>query len=154
MKTMCFSALASFLLLTSAFAQNFEITGFGGGQFTGGVDLSTTIFDRVEVDNSATYGVSLGYLLGEHYGVEFEWNHSQADTRLEPRAGGPGVRIFSLNQNQYMGNFLFHFMDREAKLRPYMFFGLGASDRTSRVLPDLLSPSAVARNTTSASILV
>jgi hypothetical protein len=127
MKTTFFSALASFFLLTSAFAQNVEVTGYVGGKFTGGVDLSTTIFDRVEVDNSANYGISLGYLLGEHAGVEFQWDHASADTRLEPRTGGPSIKIFSLNQNQYMGNFLFHFKEREAKLRPYMFFGLGAS---------------------------
>lgn len=130
MKSIFFSALASFLLLTSAsaFAQNIEVTGYVGGQITGGVDLSTTIFDRVEVDNSVNYGLSVGYLLGENYGVEFQWNHSQADTRLEPRSGGSSVRLFSLNQNQYMGNLLFHFTEREAKLRPFVFFGLGASD--------------------------
>ena len=121
-------ALTAILFLTPASAQNVEVTGYVGGKFTGGADLSTTIFQRIEVDNSTNYGVSLGYLLGEHYGVEFQWDHSQADTRLEPRGGGPTIRIFSLNQNQYMGNFLFHFKDREAKLRPYMFFGLGASD--------------------------
>jgi hypothetical protein len=118
------------LLFTSAFAfaQNVEITGYGGGQINGGIDLSTTLFKRIEVANSANYGAILGYLVGEHYGVEFQWNHNRGDTRAEPLLGGPSVPIFTLNSNQYMGNFLFHFTGKETKLRPFVFFGLGANN--------------------------
>jgi opacity protein-like surface antigen len=129
-KTTLLLGFASLLLFTSAsaFAQNFEITGHVGAQLNGGLDLSTTQFERIEVGNSTNYGVSLGYLLGDYYGLEFEWNHTQADTKAEPLFGGPDIDIFSLNHNQYMGNFLFHLTDREAKLRPFAFVGLGASD--------------------------
>jgi opacity protein-like surface antigen len=125
-------AFASLLLLTPvfAFAQNFEITGYGGGQVNGGIDLSTTLFRRIEVKDSANYGVIAGYLVGEHAGVEFQWNRNQGDTTAEPLAGGSGFKIFSLNSNQYMGNFLFHATNKEARLRPFIFFGLGANHLT------------------------
>lgn len=130
-KTILLPALALFLftLLTPAFlfAQNVEITGYGGGQINGGLDLSTTIFQRIEVGNSTNYGVILGYLVGEHGSVEFQWNRNQADTTAEPLVGGPSVKVFSLNSNQYMGNFLFHLTPRETPLRPFVFFGLGAN---------------------------
>ena len=118
------------LLLTSpfAYAQNFEITGYGGGQVNGGLDLSTALFRRIEVGNGANYGVILGYLVGEHGSVEFQWNHSEADTSAEPLAGGSSVTVFSLHQNQYMGNFLLHFAPREHKFRPFVLFGLGANN--------------------------
>jgi hypothetical protein len=122
------STLILLLLLAPAFSQNVEITGHVGGQFNGGLDLSTSLFRRIEVGNSTNYGVTAGYLLGEHYGVEFQWNHTQADTLAQPVGSGSDIKVFNLNQNQYMGNFVFHFTEREAKLRPFAFFGLGASD--------------------------
>jgi opacity protein-like surface antigen len=130
LKTRIFSAVAIFFFLTSAsaFAQNVEITGHYGGQVNGGLDVSTILFDRLEVENSSSYGVSVGYLVGERGGIEFQWNHSQSDTVAEPVGGGSNIRLFSLNQNQYMGNFLYHFTDREHKLRPFFLVGLGASD--------------------------
>jgi opacity protein-like surface antigen len=115
-------------LLPCASAQNFEVTGHIGGQLNGGLDLSTSLFDRIEVGNSMNYGLTAGYLLGEHGGIEFQWNHTQADTVAQFVGGGSDVNVFKLNQNQYMGNFLFHLTDREAKLRPFLLFGMGASD--------------------------
>ena len=129
-KKVALSALIVLFLLTSAFSQNVELTGYVGGQLNGGLDLSTSLFRRIEVENSMNYGLSAGYLVGEHYGVEFQWNHSKADTLAQPAGGGSDIKVFALNQDQYMGNFLFHFTDREAKLRPFAFFGLGLA--TSR----------------------
>ena len=118
----------SLVLLPSAFAQNFEISGHIGRQFNGGIDLSTSLFQRIDVADSTNFGATAGYLLGDHYGVEFQWNHTRADTSAQPLGGGPEVKIFTLNQNQYMGNFVFHFTGRESRLRPFAFIGHGASD--------------------------
>jgi len=126
-QTVVFSCL-TLVLLPSAFAQNFEISGHIGRQFNGGIDLSTSLFQRIDVADSTNYGATAGYLFGEHYGVEFQWNHTRADTSAQPFGGGSSVKIFTLNQNQYMGNFVFHFTGQESRLRPFAFFGLGASD--------------------------
>ena len=134
-KTSFLSISACFFLLTPAFAQNFEIGANVGGQINGGLDLSTTLFHRIEVGNSLNYGITAGYLLGEHYGIEFQWNKNQAGTRAQPIGGGSSIKVFNLNQNQYMGNFLLHLTDREERFRPFVFFGLGANsldpDRSS-----------------------
>ena len=116
------------LLLSGASAQNFELTGHLGGQFNGGLDLSTSLFHRIEVGNSMNYGITAGYLMGERFGLEFQWNRTHSDTVAQPLSGATGVKLFNLNQDQYMGNFVFHFTDRESKLRPFAFVGLGASD--------------------------
>ena len=124
------AALAIILVLTprSGFGQgNIELGAYGGGQINGGVDLTTTLFHRIDVGNSVNYGLTLGYLLGEHYGVEFQWNHSDAGTRAQPIGGVSSIKVFNLTQNQYMGNFLVHLTPRETMLRPYIFFGLGAN---------------------------
>ena len=111
----------------SAAAQNVEITGQVGGQINGGADLSTSVFHRIEVANGANYGITAGYLVGEHYGVEFQWNQNEADTRGQPIGGLPSAKLFTLRQDQYMGNFLFHLTSKDAMLRPFVFFGLGAN---------------------------
>src|SRR4029077_17131478 len=88
-KTILLSALTLFVLLPSAFAQKIELTGLIGGQLNGGVDLSTSLFHRIDVHNSTNYGATVGYLFGEYYGVELQWNHTRADTVAQPLGGGP-----------------------------------------------------------------
>jgi opacity protein-like surface antigen len=131
MKTRILSAITSFLLVISAaaFAQQFEITPHIGYQLNGGLDnFSTTLFDRLEVENGMNYGVTVGYLPGDVFGFEFDWTHTQSDTLAEPFGGGQSVKLFSLNQNQYMGNVVWHFAPQETKLRPFAFIGLGANN--------------------------
>jgi hypothetical protein len=72
-KTILLLAVGGFFLtpVISFAQQNFEIGGYVGGQINGGVDLSTTLFHRIEVQNGTNYGITAGYLLGEHAGVEF-----------------------------------------------------------------------------------
>jgi len=126
-KIILLSVITSVGLLPSALAQRFEVTGNIGYQVNGGLDLSTSLFRRIEVGNSTNYGASAGYLFGELYGAEFQWNHTRADTVAQPQGGGSDIKVFTLNQNQYMGNFLLHFTHHESPLRPFVFVGLGAS---------------------------
>ena len=126
-RTILLSALTSFVVLPSAFAQRVELTGLIGSQLNGGVDLSTSLFHRIDVQNSTNYGATAGILFGDYYGLELQWNHTRGDTIAQPRGGGSGVKVFTLNQNQYMGNFVLHFKSEESRLRPFAFVGLGAS---------------------------
>jgi opacity protein-like surface antigen len=121
------TACTTLAFLTSAFAQNFEFTAHVGGQINGGLDLATSLFHRFEVANGVNYGVAAGYLLGEHAGVEFMWNQNKADVRAQPFGGFSSIKLFTMTQNQYLGNFLFHFTPREDKLRPFLLAGLGAT---------------------------
>lgn len=117
------------LVAPIAWAQRgIEVTPFIGGQINGGVDLSTALFKRIDVQNGLNYGVSGSYLIGTYTGVEFMWNHNQADTLAQPVGGGAGLKVFSLNSNQYLGDFLIHFKNRESRLRPFLLFGAGATN--------------------------
>ena len=127
-----FSSLAQLAILilvalSPVAAQNIEFTPYVGFQLNGGMDLSSVLYHRIEVQNGVNYGLSLGYLLGDHAGIEFLWNHNQAGTLAQPNFGGTSVKIFNLKTNQYMGDFLFHFSNRETPTRPFVMFGLGAT---------------------------
>jgi len=142
------SWLAVFIVLgaAAAMAQNLELTGFIGGQLNGGLDLSTAFFRRIDVQNGRTYGLAADYLRGDHYGVEFMWSYNKADTLAQPAGGGSGVKVFTLDSNQYIGNFLAHFTRREKSVRPFVLIGVGVTnlhvaqpgvDSTTRLVGDL-----------------
>jgi opacity protein-like surface antigen len=105
-----------------------EVAPFIGGQTNGGLDLSTALYNRIDVQNGLNYGVSAGYLIGRYTGVEFTWNHNQANTVAQSIGGGADRRVFGLNTNQYLGDFLLHFKDRESRWRPFVLFGAGATN--------------------------
>jgi opacity protein-like surface antigen len=105
-----------------------EVTPFIGGEINRGVDLSTALYKRVDVQNGLNYGVSVGYLIGTRTGLEFIWNHNQAGTLAQSVTGGPDRKVFNLKSNQYLGDFVVHFKDRESRLRPFVLVGAGATN--------------------------
>src|SRR4051812_11024847 len=130
----------------TAVGQNVELTGSIGRQWNGGLDLLTILFRQIDVHNGTSYGFGAGFLRGNHYGGEFSWTYNKADTVAQPTGGGPGIRIFKLDTNQYFGNFLFHFAAREKPFRPFLLIGAGATnlhaarpgvDSTTRMAGDL-----------------
>jgi hypothetical protein len=113
----------------AAWAQKgIEITPFVGGQINGGMDISTPIFNRIDVQNGLNFGITGGYLLGEYTGVEFMWNHNKANTVAQFTGGGNFPKVFQLQTNQFLGDYVVHFKGRESRLRPFVFAGLGVSN--------------------------
>jgi opacity protein-like surface antigen len=105
-----------------------ELTPFVGGQFNSGLDLSTTLYDHIDVKSGLNYGFSVGYLIGKHGGVEFTWNHNHADTLAQPTGGGADLKVFGLKTNQYLGYYVLHFKDPESRMRPFILFGAGVTN--------------------------
>jgi hypothetical protein len=68
--------------------------------FYSGLDISSPVFNRIDVQNGMNYGISGVYLLGEYTGVEFIWNHSKANTRAQFTEGGTAPNVFDLRTNQ------------------------------------------------------
>lgn len=117
------------LTLAAAIAQgqSFEVTAFVGGQINGGPDLSTALVQSIDVHNALSRGLGMSYQRGTHSAVEFMWTYNAADTFAQLAGGGPSTRIFVLDTNQYFGNLLFHFANREKPLRPFVLGGLGGA---------------------------
>ena len=85
----------------TAWAQRgIEVTPFIGGQINGGLDLSTPLYNRIEVQNGLNFGVSAGYLIGNYGSVEFKWNHNKADTVAQSVGGGADRKV----QPAYLSN--------------------------------------------------
>ena len=99
------------LAASTAWAQKgIEVTPFIGGQINGGVDLSTSLYKRIDLQNGLNYGVSASYAIASKYtAVEFIWNHNQASTVAQPTNGGANVKLVNLTSNQFLGDFVIHF---------------------------------------------
>lgn len=128
------------LAAPAAWAQKgIEITPFVGRQINSGLDISTPVFNHIEVQNGLSYGISGVYLLGEYTGVEFIWNHNKANTVAT--GGGTAPKVFELRTNQYLGDFLVYFKGRESRFRPFLSFGAGVSN----LAPDRRGAGSITR---------
>jgi len=125
--------LASLLTATLAsptYAQNrVEISGFLGWGLSDGVSGTPlvagdgNIYDRVDPKDSALYGFSVGYLIEN---VEVGFMYSTQASKLV--LGGTADReLGDLTVNTYHGYFGYNFGEPDAPIRPFLFFGLGAT---------------------------
>ena len=127
--------VAGLFILTGvvpAFAQGrVEVSGFVGWSIADGVDGDAliagdgNIYDTVEPDDSAVYGFTVGVLVGEGAEVGFRW--AQQPTTLLI-SGTTERELGDMNVNAYHGYFAYNFGEADAPMRPFVLFGLGATN--------------------------
>ena len=125
------------LALTAAFAapalaqdKRVEVGVLFGWTFADGVEGQTVVtpsgaFDRVDPQDSAKWGLSLGFLVTPNAEVGFLFG--QQMTKLE-LGGTTTLEIGDTNINTYHGYYAYNFGDSDAGARPYLMFGLGATN--------------------------
>lgn len=127
------SALGGVLVLAvvvPASAQRVEVGVHGGYVFSDGVDGDAVlasdgnIYDEIDVADSASWGASVGVLLGEQMEVGFLFN--QQMSRMDVK-GTSTVEVGDLTVTSYHPYFAFNFGAADAKARPYVLFGFGAT---------------------------
>jgi len=124
--------LATFILASPALAQEkrVEASVLVGWTFADGVSGQSVVtpsgvFDRVDPKDSFKWGLGIGILASEHAEVGFLFG--QQMTTLQ--AGGTStVDIGDMSINTYHGYFGFNAGDADAKVRPYAFIGVGATN--------------------------
>ena len=126
------------LALTAAFAapalaqddKRVEVGVLFGWTFADGVEGQTVVtpsgaFDRVDPQDSAKWGLSLGFLVTPNAEVGFLFG--QQMTKLE-LSGTNTVELGDTSINTYHGYYAYNFGDSDAAARPYVMFGLGATN--------------------------
>jgi len=133
MRTTLLLTLTAVLFAGSALGQGrFEIQPFVGYKFGGTVPVYSEVgedlnIDKVQFKSGVAYGLTVGADLSEMVGLEFLWNRQESQAVGKLKGGGEYAERIDANIDQYHGNFLFHFMDRDESLRPYFLVGIGAS---------------------------
>jgi hypothetical protein len=123
------------LVLTGALPASAQVRGevgiFAGWTFADGVSGDAflagdgNLYDRIDPKDSFGWGFDVGVLFGE--GAEVGFIYSNQPTQLE--ISGTATReIGDMSVNTYHGYFAYNFGGSDAKVRPYIMGGFGATN--------------------------
>lgn len=96
-----------------------------GVSFTNGVPANGGVYNRADPKDSVSFGFGGGFFVNHQVELEFMWNRQP--TKIEVTGTGPTL-TGDLNVDNFHGNFVFHAGDADSKLRPFFYFGLGATN--------------------------
>jgi len=127
--------LAAFLVLVAApaFAQvqgevNFMVgyTFSDGVSFANATPINGFVYTRADPKDSVSFGIGAGVYLNHEAEIEFRYDHQP--TTLEVTGNGAPTLSATMSVDNYHGNFVFNALDADAKVRPYIYIGLGATN--------------------------
>jgi opacity protein-like surface antigen len=129
-RTLVIFIAVMFWCVPSASAQRAEASFNVGYSASEGVTsndrpLLGQLYDTIAVDSGASINLTFGYFFADRYEVEFLW--ARQNSRLQ--ADGPAGKLpFSeLALYNYLFNFVYNWGERDARVRPYLFGGIGAT---------------------------
>jgi hypothetical protein len=127
---LCALVLAS---CAPAYAQSpkVEVDAFAGWTFSDGVSTTNAViagdgnvYDRVDPKDSASYGFSIGALLGPHAEIGFMFDQQLSKLQF---GGTTDREIGDMTISTYHGYYGYNFGDSDAHVRPFLFGGIGAT---------------------------
>jgi hypothetical protein len=107
-----------------------EISGTAGWTFSDGVSGQAVdvpgvgVFNRIDPKDAFSWGARFGYNLSDNMEIGFLFDQQATDLDI---GGTTTVTFGSLNVNNYHGYFAYNVGDYDAPIRPYILFGLGAT---------------------------
>ena len=119
-------ALGLLFTCQEAQAQSWEASAFVA--YTPGVDIDrqASELNQLDVRGAFTWGVQGARLFSTHWGAEVLW--TQQKSALEGRtASSDPFDFFTMTVRQLQANVLYEFGAREAKVRPFVSGGIGAT---------------------------
>jgi hypothetical protein len=127
-------------LASPAIAQpKVEVGGFIGWTISDGVPITTSsvggvTYTRADPKDAQSFGFTFGVFATPN--MEIEFLMSRQISALEVTGNGPKLSG-DMNVDNYHGNFVYNLGDSDAKVRPFVFAGLGAT-----VYGDVHGPSS------------
>jgi opacity protein-like surface antigen len=135
MKTVTLAAALTLLLAvgTRAQAQSWEVSALAGFTPSAGLDRQAPELDQLAIRGGFTFGGQAGYLFGQRWGAEVLWTRQQSGLQVETADGD--ADLFTFHVDDLHGDAVYHFADRNARLRLFVFGGLGATFFSGGGLP-------------------
>ena len=123
-----FVALATPLAAQSG---KFEFSPFAGYSLSDGFDtravtVGTTTYNGVTFKDGLSFGASLGYYINPVTEIEFMWSRQQSQLQGERATGGTDD-FMDVAIDNYHANFVYNMFNDRHKVRPFFYFGLGAT---------------------------
>jgi hypothetical protein len=119
------------LTAAPADAQRVEISASGGYSASEGVEVTDRpllgqVYDSVGPAGGGSFNVTAGTLISEALEVEFLFGRQHSQLRAEA-PDGRTLPLAELTLATYQGNIVYNFGPRDGSIRPFVFFGAGAT---------------------------
>lgn len=133
--------LTLFVVVPPASAQVFEGSFSGGFTLAQGIDsddipLLGVAFNEVTLNDGASWNFTVGGFLTDQVELEFLFSRQGSEFGVSGLRGD--LAVSNLTLYNYQGNFVYNWGLRNARVRPFAFAGLGA---TQDSFGDLLLPA-------------
>jgi outer membrane protein W len=114
------------LLGQQAHAQSWQASAFAG--YTPAVDIERRApeLSQLDVRESFTWGLQLARLFTTRWGAEVLWTQQQSALEGQT-ASSEAFDFFTMRVRHLHGNVLYEFGAGDAKMRPFVFGGIGAT---------------------------
>jgi len=109
----------------SASAQSWEMSGFGGYTPSVALDRHAEEFTDLNIRGGFTFGLQAARFLTPRWGVEVVFSR-QASALEGITPDGP-AELYGISLAQLHGNLVYQFGNNDARLRPFVFGGAGAT---------------------------
>jgi opacity protein-like surface antigen len=123
--SLVWAGIALLALTSPARAQSWEASGLAGYTPSVSLDREAPELSGLDIQGGFTWGVQVGHLVRPRLGIEALW--TQQASALEIETDGGKADLFTMTLQQLHGNVLYHFGSADARLRPFVFGGLGAT---------------------------
>lgn len=133
-----------------AAAQKIEVSGIFGWTLSDGVDGDGVLagdgnlYDAVDLADGASWGFSVGYFVNERFEVGFLFNRQMSSLNLE---GTSTLEVGDIDVTSYHPYLAFNLGDTDAKARPYILIGFGATNYGSVSFTALGAPRETSSET-------
>jgi opacity protein-like surface antigen len=121
----CAAAIALLAIPHAARAQSWEVSGLAAYTPSTDLDNQAPELSELKIGDGFTWGLQGARLFGARWGAEVLWTDQRSALKLETEGGSSD--LFKLTIRQLHGDVLYHFASADARLRPFVFGGLGAT---------------------------
>jgi outer membrane protein W len=119
------AAIALLASSSLAWAQSWEASGLAAYTPSVSLDRQAPELSDLSVGGGFTWGLQGARLFTPRWGAEALW--MQQSSAYEVEADGVASDLFTMTVRQLHGDVLYHFRSANARLRPFVFGGLGAT---------------------------
>ena len=136
MRRLLFTSLVLVLSATSAQAQSatWELSALAGYVFPVELERQADEVDATRIGGGVTWSFQAARFFTENLAAEVSWT-DQPSSAYEVEVGGVTSEFFAMSIGHLDGSVVYEFGAADARLRPFVFGGLGATFFRARDIP-------------------
>jgi outer membrane protein W len=118
-------AIALLVASGPARAQSWEVSGLAAYTPSAGLENQAPELSTLDISGGFTWGLQIGWLFTPRWGVEVLWTEQSSALTVGTEAGS--ADLFTMSIAHLHGAVVYHLGSADARLRPFVFGGLGAT---------------------------